>query len=247
MESVRRRVNIVLINQSRQQKFQTSKPGFKRFSIFSEDLVGVELAKPTIELNKPIYVGAAVLDLSKLIMMNFWYRIFKPTFPGATLCFTDTDSLLIDVPTDNLYRDLAAIKDHLDLSNYPQDHPLYDPSNKAVLGKFKDECSGKVIKEFIGLRSKCYSILIQENEEEKQKSTAAGVKKCVKKSIHHEHYRSTLESELDYHVTQNLLRSYKHTIFSVSQKKIALTAYDDKRYLLNDSIHTRAYGHYLNR
>ena len=247
MESVRRRVNVVLINKARQHKYQTSKPGFKRFSIFDEDLVGVELVKPVVKLDKPVYVGATVLELSKLTMVNFYYRIFKPRFPGAELCFTDTDSLLVDIPTDDLYRDLSDLKEHLDLSNYPRNHPLYDPSNKAVLNKFKDECAGHVVKEFIGLRSKCYSILIQENEEEKQKSTAAGVKKCVKKSIHHDHYRSTLESESDYYVTQNLLRSYKHTIFSVNQKKIALTAYDDKRYLLNDSIHTRAYGHYLNR
>ena len=88
MESVRRRANIVLINKASQQKFQVSKPGFKRFTIFDENLVGVELVKPVIELDKAIYVGAAVLDLSKLTMMNFWYRILKPKFPDARLCFT---------------------------------------------------------------------------------------------------------------------------------------------------------------
>ena len=246
MESVRRRVNVVLINKARQQNFQTSKPGFKRFSIFSEDLVGVQLVKPIVELNKPVYVGAAILELSKNTMMSFWYRVFKPTFPKATLCFTDTDSLLVDVPTDDLYRDLSTITEHLDLSNYPKDHPLYDPSNKAVLNKFKDECSGNVVKEFIGLRSKCYSILVHENGKYKQKSTAAGVKKSVKKSLHHELYKQTLESETDIYISQGLLRSYKHEIFSITQKKLALTAYDDKRHLLNDGIHTKAYGHYLN-
>ena len=246
MESVRRRVNIVLINKARQQKFQTSKPGFKRFSIFDEDLVGVELIKPLIQLDKPVYVGTTVLELSKLTMMNFWYRVFQPKFQRAKLCFTDTDSLLIDIPTDDLYHDLNDLKEYLDLSNYPSDHPLYDDTNKAVLNKFKDECSGSVIKEFIGLRSKCYSILIDENGHCKQKNTAAGVKKSIKKSIHHEHYRQTLENETDLYITQNLLRSYNHTVFSVCQKKVGLTAYDDKRFLLNDGINTRAYGHYRN-
>ena len=88
MESVRKRANIVLINKSDQQKFQVSKPGFKRFTIFDEDLVGVELVKPVIQLDKPVYVGVAVLDLSKLTMMNFWYRTLKPKFPEAKLCFT---------------------------------------------------------------------------------------------------------------------------------------------------------------
>ena len=245
MESVRRRVNIVLINKARQQKYQSSKPGFKRFTIFDRDLVGVELIKPVVKLDKPVYVGATVLELSKLTMMNFWYRVFQPKFPGATLCFTDTDSLLVDIPTDDLYRDLADLKNHLDLSNYPKTHPLYDPSNKAVLNKFKDECSGSVIKDFVGLRSKCYSILIQD-EECSHKNTAAGVKKPIKKSIHHDSYLLTLDTESDYFITQKLLRSYKHTIFSVDQTKVGLTAYDDKRFLLNDGINTRAYGHYRN-
>ena len=72
------------------------------------------------------------------------------------------------------------------------------------------------------------------------------MKKSVKKSLHHELYKQTLESETDVYISQELLRSYKHDIFSVTQKKVALTAYDDKRHLLNDGIHTRAYGHYLN-
>ena len=92
MESVRRRVNIVLINKASQQKFQISKPGFKRFAIFDENLVGVELVKPVVELNKPIYVGATVLELSKLTMMHFFYKVFKPRFPEAELCFTGNNT-----------------------------------------------------------------------------------------------------------------------------------------------------------
>ena len=158
---------------------------------------------------------------------------------------SDTDSLLVDIPTDDLYRDLADLKDHMDFSNYPQDHPLYDPSNKAVLNKFKDECAGRVVKEFIGLRSKCYSILLQDGDTEKQKKAAAGVKKSIQKSLHHELYCQTLESENDLYITQKMLRSDKHTVYSVTQTKIGLSALDMKRYLV-DSIKTRAFGHYLN-
>ena len=88
MESVRRRVNIVLIRSSQQQRFQTSKPGFKRFEIFDKNLVGVELVKPVVTLDKPVFVGATVLELSKLIMLDFWYKTLKPVFPTCTLCFT---------------------------------------------------------------------------------------------------------------------------------------------------------------
>lgn len=88
MESVRRRINVVLIGNARQQRFQVTKPGFKRFEKFSDNLVGVELVKPMIELNKPIQVGAAILDLSKLLMYKFYYEVLKPKYPGASLCFT---------------------------------------------------------------------------------------------------------------------------------------------------------------
>ncbi len=88
MESVRRRVNIVLARNTKQQKFQISKPGFKRFEIFDQNLVGLELIKPVVTLDKPVYVGATVLELSKLIMFEFWYKILKPKFPTCTLCFT---------------------------------------------------------------------------------------------------------------------------------------------------------------
>ena len=88
MESVRNRVNIVLVKKERSMIFQTSKPGFKRFSIFDEDLAGIELTKPLIKLNKPIYIGMTVLDISKLIMQKFWYGVVKEKFPDSTLCFT---------------------------------------------------------------------------------------------------------------------------------------------------------------
>ena len=93
MESVRLRVNIRLVQNGRQHRFQTSKPGFKRFSIFSDKLVGLELVKPTIVLDKPIYLGAAILDLSKLLMYRFWYDVLKVKYSYIKLCFTDTDSL----------------------------------------------------------------------------------------------------------------------------------------------------------
>jgi hypothetical protein len=74
---VRKRSSIVLISKERQHRFQTSKPGFKRFKIFDEDLVGVELVKPSIVLNRPLYVGASILDLSKDLMYSFWYGVLK--------------------------------------------------------------------------------------------------------------------------------------------------------------------------
>ena len=88
MENVRNRRNLVLIHKSTQQRFQTSKPNFKRFEIFSDDIVGVELSKPVIMLSKPIYIGAAILDLSKVHMYNAYYNILKKELKNVKLLFT---------------------------------------------------------------------------------------------------------------------------------------------------------------
>ena len=151
MENVRRRKKIILVNSGRSHAWQTSKPAFKRFSIFDENLVGVELMQTNITLNKPIYVGFTVLELSKLLMSKFHYEVMKPSFPKSVLCFTDTDSFLYHIECRNLYGDhLSQLKEHFDFSNYPENHRLFSNDNRSVVGKFKDETKGVPIREFIG-------------------------------------------------------------------------------------------------
>ncbi len=154
MENIRKRIKIVLINSARGHAWQTSKPTFKRFAMFDEQLVGVELAQPTLTFDKPIYVGFTVLELSKLLMYRFHYDIIKPNFPLSTLCFTDTDSFLYYIQVENLQDHLYRLRSHFDFSNYPEDHPLHSQDNRAVIGKFKDETASVPIVEFVGLRSK---------------------------------------------------------------------------------------------
>ena len=151
MENVQKRVKIVLVNNSRGHFWQTSKPTFKRFQIFNESLVGVELAQTNLTLDKPIYVGFTVLELSKLLMFKFHYTVMQANFDKLELCFTDTDSFLYHIYCKNLYLEhLERLKDHFDFSKYPRDHPLYSDTNRAVVGKFKDETNGVAIVEFIG-------------------------------------------------------------------------------------------------
>ena len=255
MENVRRRVKIVLVNGERSHAWQTSKPTYKRFQIFDENLVGVELAQSNIQLDKPIYVGFTVLELSKLLMYKFHFEVMKPNFPESVLCFTDTDSFLYHLTCVNLYGDhLHRLRDHFDFSNLAVDNPLFSNVNRAVVGKFKDETSGVPIQEFIGLRSKCYSILTDAGV---QKNTAAGVKKCVRdKELNHELYRKILQDPVmiipsdqsleDHFIHQMTFRSHNHTVYSVDQFKVGLTRYDDKRWILQDGVTTRPHGHYLN-
>ena len=255
MENVRRRVKIVLVNGGRSHAWQTSKPTFKRFQIFDENLVGVELAQSNILLDKPIYVGFTVLELSKLLMYKFHYDVMKPNFSESVLCFTDTDSFLYHIKCSNLYSEhLYRLRNYFDFSNLAVDHPLFSNENRAVVGKFKDETAGVPIQEFIGLRSKCYSILTGTG---KQKNTAAGVKKCVRdKELNHELYREVLKDPVmittsdqpleDHYIHQMTFRSHDHTVYTVDQYKVGLTRYDDKRWILKDGVTTRPHGHYLN-
>ncbi|KAL5267281.1 hypothetical protein ACHWQZ_G004350 [Mnemiopsis leidyi] len=228
MENVRRRVKIVLVNNEKSHAWQTSKPQFKRFQIFNEELVGVELSQTNITLDKPIYVGFTVLELSKLLMYKFHYDVMKPNFPDSVLCFTDTDSFLYHIKCSNLYSvHLNRLREHFDFSKYPEDHFLFSDENRAVVGKFKDETDSVPIREFIGLRSKCYSLLTCTG---KQKNTAAGVKKCVKdKELNHELYRKVLkgpemrmlsdQSLEDHFIHQMTFRSHDHTVYTVDQYK----------------------------
>ena len=246
MESVRKRVNIRLVKNGKQHLFQTSKPGYKRFSIFSHDLVGVEIATPYIVLDKPIYIGATILDLSKLLMYRFWYDVLKVKYDNIKLCFTDTDSFLFHAETPDLYKDIHDMRRHFDTSNYPKDHYLYSNENKAVPGLFKDECGGKVISEFVGLRSKLYHVLI-DDDKNPSKMAAAGVKKKIaNKYLLHEDYKNVLFGGEEVNVAQTTFRSVNHTMYSVRQSKCALSAIDSKRYILPDLVSTRALGHYLN-
>ena len=107
----------------------------------------------------------------------------------------------------------------------------------------KDETASKPIKEFVGLRSKMYSLLV----DGKEKKTAKGIKKSViRRDLCHAAYRDVLLNETVTRATMNLIQSYHHKVFSISCNKLALSSFDDKRYVLKDKVHTRAHGHYLN-
>ena len=107
--------------------------------------------------NKPIYLGAVILETSKLNMYQFWYDHLKNKYNNKVgLIYTDTDSFIIQVETDNIYKDMLENKNLYDFSEYPTNHPNYNIINKKVLGKFKNELKSKIITEFIGLKPKMY-------------------------------------------------------------------------------------------
>ena len=246
MENIRNRVNVKLVNTGEQFKKLTAKPNYESRKIFNENLVSVHMKKTSLTMNKPVYLGMSILDLSKITMFDFHYQYIKPKYGNRSkLLFTDTDSFLYEIQTEDFYKDISEdVKDRFDTSDYPESHPSGIPTgvNKKVLGMFKDEAAGKIIKEFVGLRAKLYSYKMDEGKENKR---CKGIKKdVVEKSITHEDYKTCLQTGKEQLRKQNIIRSYEHTLYTEEVNKIALSATDDKRYLLKDSYDTLAWGHY---
>ena len=246
MENIRNRVDVKLVNTKEKFKKLVAKPNFKGRKIFSENLVSVHMKKTSLTMNKPVYLGMCILELSKIIMFNFHYNYIKPKYGDkAKLLFTDTDSLMYEIETEDFYKDIAGdVKDRFDTSDYPENHPSGIPTgiNKKVLGMMKDEAAGKIIKEFVGLRSKLYSFVMDDGGETKK---CKGIKRqVVESSIRHEHYKTCLTTGKELLRKQNILRSYEHEVYTEEVNKVALSVLDDKRYILNDGMHTLAWEHY---
>ena len=247
MENIRNRVIVKLVNTEEKLRKLVAKPNFKGPpKIFSENLVSVHMKKTSLTMNKPVYLGMCILDLSKIIMFDFHYNYIKPKYGNnAKLLFTDTDSLMYEIQTEDFYKDIAGdVKDRFDTSDYPENHPSGIPTgiNKKVLGMMKDEAAGKNTKEFVGLRSKQYSLLMEDGGETKK---CKGIKKqVVESSITHEDYKTCLITGKELLRKQNIIRRYEHDMYTEEVNKVALSANDDKRYILKDGMHTLAWGHY---
>ena len=209
--------------------------------IFHENLVAVHYKQTKLLMDKPLYVGMCILELSKLLMYDFHYNYILPKYPDAKLLFTDTDSLTYHIKTEDIYADFFADREQFDNSDYPSDSKFYFAENKKVIGKFKDETAGVPIREFIGLKSKMYSISLDNDKDSKK---AKGVKKnVVKKGISHRDYLHVLNQSKVMHHKMKTIRSDCHQISSYEINKISLSPFDDKRYILSGGISSYAYGH----
>ena len=179
MENIRKHRNIKLVTNREVYLKAVMKPNFKSGILFGENLMGCEMGKIKVVLNKPIYLGQVILDLSKIVMYEFHYNYMKQKYPeGLTLCYMDTDSLIYDIKTDHFYKDIAeGVQDRFDTSGYNPDRPLPVGLNKKVIGLMKDELGGEIMTEFVTLRPKMYAYKTGSAESKKCK----GIKKCIVK------------------------------------------------------------------
>ena len=179
-----------LVNNKEDYLKQVMKPNFKGGVLMGADLMSCEMGKVKVKMNKPVYLGQAILDLSKTIMYEFHYNYMKQKYNESDLklLYMDTDLLVYDIKTEDFYKDIAEdVETRFDTSGYEPDRPLPIGKNKKVIGLMKDELGGKIMKEFIGLRPKMYSYRVEEKDEPKK---CKGIKKCVvKKTISFEDYK----------------------------------------------------------
>ena len=189
IENVRRHRDIKLVTTDEKRSKLISEPNYtaKRFS---ENLLAIEMKKTKVKMNKPVYLGMSILDISKTLMYKFWYDYIKPKYEDrAKLCYTDTDSFIIHIITEDFFVDISDdVGRWIDASNYDENdkRPLPTGKNWKAIGLFKDELGRKIIKEFFTFRAKTYAYLMGDESEIKK---AKGTKECViKRELMFENY-----------------------------------------------------------
>ena len=182
----------------------------------------------------------SILDISKTIMYEFWYDYLKPKYKEKTKpCYMDTDSFVIDIFTEDFFEDINNdVERWFDTSNYDKNdkRPLPMGINKKVIGMFKDELGGKIMKEFCALRAKTYAYLM-DNDSEKKK--AKGTKKYViRRKIMFENCTDSLFNDKIIQKLHVRFKSDHHEMYIEEVNKIALSSNDDKRLQTFDGVLT---------
>ena len=244
MESVRNHRDIKLVISDKRRKRLVLKPNSHSYKHFSDHLMAIEMKKTRVKMAKPLYLGMSILDVSKILMHKFWYDYINPKYGDrAKLCYTDTDSFVIYIKTEDFFEDISNdVERWFDTSNYDKNdkRPLPIGKNKKVPGLFKDELGGKIITEFVALRPKAYSYLDDYGNDHKK---AKGTKKCViKQKLMFENYKDCLFNNKTVYRSQERFKSYNHDVYTEEVNKIALSSNDDKRLQTPNKITTYPYG-----
>ena len=238
MENIKKHRDIRLVTTNKKRSKLVSEPNYHTINYISEDLSIIEMNKTKVKMNKQIYLGLSILDISKILMYEFWYDYMKPKYnDNVKLCYMDTNSFVMNIKTNDFYKDIANdVEKRFDTSNYEVNRPLPMGKNKKVIGLMNDELGGKIIMEFVTLRPKTYSYLTDDCKEDKK---AKGTRKCViKRMIKFNDYKNCLLKD------EVILKSYtRKDVYTENINKIALSNNDDKRIVSSDKITSYPYGY----
>ena len=243
MENIRNHRDIKLVTTDKKRSKLVSEPNYHTINLISEDLSIIEMKKTKVKMNKPIYLGLSILEISKILMYEFWYDYMKPKYnDNVRLCYVDMDSFIMNIKTNDFYKDICDdVDNRFDTSNYEVKRPLPIGKNKKVIGSMKDELGGEIITEFIALRPKTYSYLTNNDKIDKK---TKGTKKCIiKKMIKFDDYKKCLLNDKVTLKSQQRFISNKHDVYTEDVNKIALSNEDDKRIISSDKITSYPYGY----
>ena len=238
MENVRKHRDIKLVTTDQKRSKLVSEPNRHTINLISENLSIIEMRITKVKMNKPIYLGLSILEISKLLMYEFWYDYMKPKYDdNVKFCYMDTDSFTMNIKTEDFYKDVAnGVEKRFDTSR-----PLPTGKNKKVIGLMKDELEGRIITEFVALRPKTYSYLTDDCKEDKK---AKGTKKCViKRMIKSNDYENCLLNGEVVLKSQKRFISKGHDVYTENINKIVLSSNDDKRIVSSDKITSYPYGY----
>ena len=216
MENVRNHRDIKLVTSDKRRSILVSEPNYHSSKCISKDLMIIEMRKVEVKMNKPIYLGQALLDISKTLMYEYWYDYIKPKYGDKTrLCYMDTESFVMHIKTEDFHKDIAGdVERWFDTSNYNEmdKRPLPIGKNKKVIGVFKDELGRKIMIEFCVLRVKAYAYRLNDDTEIKK---AKGTKKCiVKRELTFKNYADSLFNNDVIVKSQQRFRSDHHRVYT---------------------------------
>ena len=246
VENIRKHRDVKLVTTEEKYLHTVMKPNFQSGVLFGENLIGCEVGKIKVVMNKPVYLSQVILDLSKIVMYEFHYDHMVPKYglEKLKLCYMDMDSLVYDIKTEDFYENIAYdVEARFNTSGYSKTDFRLLPIglNKKVIGLMKDELGGKIMTEFMALRSKLYFYKKLDGSEDKK---CKRIKKCiVKKTLTFEDYKTCLFIDSTEYRSQLMFRSAKHEVSTIEVNKIALNRDDDKRISRKDGISTFARGH----
>ena len=239
MENIRKHREMKLVKTEKKRSKLVSEPNYHTINLISEDLSIIEMKKTKVKMNKPIYLGLSILEISKILMYEFWYDYIKPKYGNdVKLCYMDTDSFMMNIKTNYFYEDITNdVENRFDTSNYEVNRPLPMGKNKKVISLMKDELGGEIITELVTLRPKTYFFLTDDGKEDKKPK---GTKKCIiKKMIKFNDYKKCLLNDEVIFKSQQRFISKKHDVCTENINKIALSNNDDKRIVSSDKITIR--------
>ena len=244
IENVRNHRDIKLVTTDERRRNLVSEPNYHRSKCFSKNLMAIEMRKTKIIMNKPVYLGQAILYISKTLMYEFWYDYLIPKYGDKVkLCYTDTDSFIIHAEIEDFYKDIANdVENWFVTSGYNKEdnRPLPIGKNKKVIGMFKDELDGGIMTENANARAKTCAYNYDKNKEKKK---AKGTKKCViKNNLTFDDFKNSVLRNETAIRSQIRFRTDHHWVFTEEVNKITISSNDDETLQTFDRITTYPYG-----